>query len=280
LNAREYLMSTTFAGLLNQPFFWVAVVFAIVATIYTVAQWNDIGWNGARASVAAQRYPMIYRKSMPESWWATTDGAATTEVSNGTLPIGSRKCIRQSEFFGDVALIDGNQFRAIVASPLLTGLLYSFWMSLSPSSCIHLMLNRIALFVCTLSGALLLKIAIAPPMRVRTTPFAMFLHPEFVVLLHLIWVTRCSIAFYQARLTRATKPWGIASSILIEILRRGWKFIAAYGTALDKLFVHGAILCWPCLRRCGQAARLAFQTVHEAVLSHGGNYTPCGSLAQ
>lgn len=45
MDALQYLFSPTLSIAFNQPVFWLMVGFAVVASIYTMTQRNNVGWN-------------------------------------------------------------------------------------------------------------------------------------------------------------------------------------------------------------------------------------------
>src|SRR5262245_41345801 len=98
LNPIQYLFSLMLTEALVKPVTRFFGVLGVVASVYTVAKWNDVSWNRARTIRRRQGYPMIRRNCMPQPRRTPTDSAATFEISKRVLPISNSKSIRQVAF--------------------------------------------------------------------------------------------------------------------------------------------------------------------------------------
>lgn len=79
----------------NEPIRCIFVFFAVIATVLTMTQRNNIRRNCTGALRRTYRYPVIRRKSVPQASRTIANGAASTKISNTLLPIISSEIIRQ-----------------------------------------------------------------------------------------------------------------------------------------------------------------------------------------
>lgn len=106
LNAVENTFGLLFSKVFIQPLYWVSIAFTVIAAIVAMTQRNDISWHCAGIVRAWVRdwYPVIHDQFMPESGRTTTNSAASDEVIESVLPIGSRQRVREIAFLGPIAL--------------------------------------------------------------------------------------------------------------------------------------------------------------------------------
>jgi len=240
--------------LLEQPCLRIARVLALIAATYPAAEGHDIGWDTSRAILARNRYPVIGVGLMKEAIErAFAHGAAMAEVVKRKLPIGFRKVVRQIPFKRIAILgessIPSKIVQAIDSPPdFRCGLL----------------------FLLARTFAVLVFVA-----KVVTLDYCFAaLRKGFPVLALSLKGLLSPVAFV------AFADSGIVAGFAMPIKSIGGAFVSVkvfasarqFPTAATAVFqrgIHGVLSpYWPYVSRCGKAVRLAFRTVHEAVLSH------------
>lgn len=124
LNSFGNALSFTFAEFARQPLVWIAVAFAIIATVKTLAQWYDVGHN--RAAAACNGNPVVKRYRIPQSALASTHGTGAIPIIQTVLHFCFGQRTRQGIFARSIALFFCLDAIRVVFGPLLPTLFYQF----------------------------------------------------------------------------------------------------------------------------------------------------------
>lgn len=88
MNSRQDCLSFALAEFLNKPLFWIAGVFACVASVLASAKWHYVAWDGAGAIWGSKCKPVIHVGGVEKSQNGPVAHSATTvEVVKGELPV-------------------------------------------------------------------------------------------------------------------------------------------------------------------------------------------------
>jgi len=91
----QFARGAPLTELLPQPHVGHLFALAVVATVYAVAQWQNIRWISARAVFAAQWNPVIMGERVPQPTRTLTYSAFVTPIIQRNLPILLRKMVGQ-----------------------------------------------------------------------------------------------------------------------------------------------------------------------------------------
>jgi len=100
--------------LCSQPINGILVVFALIATIYTMTCWYDVAWNITALFFNWDK--VILRKRMPQSLWSTAVCASIVEVLKTFQPMFF------SEFGGKVMLSGSSHLRFLLYAIRMTAI--------------------------------------------------------------------------------------------------------------------------------------------------------------
>lgn len=286
MNALKNVAGLFLAKLIDQPFFGRAVVLAVVAAAHTIAKGNDIVWDCARAIRVRKSNPVIHRGSMKYSQQRTSaNGATTVEVIKRKLPIVRREIIGQGKHasaatlhdsfvFGRVAssrdigspTLSTTKFQLVVESAGIGFECFSAMRTHCPNSGIALVASAAQVLASPTIGAFS---ATEMPFLgsfgflARKFCSALIAGDKDAIVLAAVFSRVISGVAYTG-----TRAAAIVMSLSDQLARSTREAFAAHFTCKrDAIGFHGVSPYWPYLFEVGKAVRLAFQTVHEAVLS-------------
>lgn len=118
LNPQKDLFRFTLAKFRKKPFGRLSIILFVIATIYTMTEWNDVSWDRAGATRISQRYPMVSRKGMPKSRRSAANRATALEIIKTSIPVGINKFVGRSPLSGSPSLDIGLIFGRIISPPL------------------------------------------------------------------------------------------------------------------------------------------------------------------
>lgn len=238
MNPIQYFTTTAFTEFVHDPFVGVAVVFAVVATIFLVACGNNIGRDSAWTILAADRNEMIHSEHVEQAGRTATIGATTMKIIKGELPISILVIVGQACLSSHIPLKNNSKFLSIIF----------FVLALSPANLV-LILESVCLpfgaaaWIITLADSIFLALCI----QVAGAPFAaslaaflsVFFSPFLAVRAQLILVACIFTLLVGAWLASRTKYGRVIAIVCIEVFKRGREFLSADRARLNRRVALG-----------------------------------------
>lgn len=277
--------SLLLAKMLYQPFLWIVVSFAIVASALSMTQWHDVIRDSARTRWAIQWYPVVSSGLVEKSiQWTPTDSTAVIEVIQCAVPIGIRKVVWQGSFFSESTLHGSQNLCGV----------FTF----TPNSWVKLALVLknfiwIAFTPIIVVGASFFRVYPALGFTVFLTALLNMASPRISEDLTIaLWMTfavplRLGVGFISVQISRIplilttlagrSQSRGIIAFIQMKVFGSRRKFFAANGAAFHLGHEHTP----SCLSYlgCGQAAKLTVRAVNYSTLVHVPYYSMNGGRA-
>lgn len=200
-----------------KPFFWIAVMFALIATITPITQRDNVG-DGSSAT-PTQGSPVIGSGVVEKPiQWALADGAAVVEVVKTILPFGNGQIVRQFTLSGAAFIMVYLYLVAIDLTVIMVVVLNSPLILLSPVA--QGSKNRIVM-------------SVAITCRFTTRCFRVALSIALTLLSGLLWVVVIPIQFTSI-VTGFT--------VMVKTIRRTTFSVEEFSSGWFEFFADAALL--------------------------------------
>lgn len=176
-NLRANALGLFRSEFIAQPYHWVKIALAFVASAYPVAKRNNVSWYCAGTFWRGNWYPVIHRQYVPQSSRPSAYRTAIIKIVQTVLPVIGSEVIRKASLPSAAALRVHIGFNDIPAARFV-------WISILPVPIVLAYLHCVRFTIGALSFADMFRVSLLPA---RYT-FAFFVHIVQTIELVSFWM--------------------------------------------------------------------------------------------